>query len=132
MSEYSDDAPNITNSTEIDELVSYTRRRVENPIVIGDVTIYYFNSHEPDIDSLEQAVNQKLENNVYQVPLQITSGNMFIQSILPNRVREAEILIYREDNQEFFGYRNFIRDIPIEGRKGIKQELAWDVGPQKT
>lgn len=132
MTNYAEDAPNITDSTEIDELVSYTRRRVENPIVIDDVTIYHFNSHEPDIDALEQAVEEKLENTVYQVPLQITSGNMFIQSILPNRVKEAEILIYRKDSEEFFGYRNFMRDIPVEGREGIQQELAWDVEPQNS
>ena len=121
---YSEDAPDITNDTDPEELIEYVRKRVENPIEIDGVTIYHFNSHEIDREALERAVDEKLRRDTYQIPLQVHSGLAFIQSILPQRIREAELLVYREDRGEFFAYKNLIRELPLESQYTVQQELA--------
>lgn len=124
MTGYANDAPSITDETDVEELVDYARYRVQNPIRIDRTTIYNFNSHKLDMEALRGSVNNKLQREVYQIPLQVRSGNILMQAILPEEIRQSEILVYREDKKEYYAYKNLIRDLPLESREKIKQEFA--------
>lgn len=130
MTEYADDAPHIRNDTSCTELVQYATERVSNPIMIGDTCIYHFASHKPDMEALEAAVRGKLKRNVYIVPLQVYSGWTFILPILPEPLRQAEILVYREDEEAYYAYKNFMRELkdPLKTQAEIEYEF-WNNCP---
>lgn len=124
MTKYTEDAPEIDDTTEFEELIEYARKRIENPIEIKGTSIYHFSSHEPDLDALEDAIDKKLRRDEYIVPLQVTSGWMFIQELLPQHIKESELLIYREDIEEYYAYKSFIRECPEESIQKLKEEFA--------
>ena len=115
---------NIDGGTTAEEIIDYTEYRLQSPINIDSVTIYNFSTHEADFDALNHAVQTKLKYDTYIIPIQITSASLFIHSILPEQLKEAEILLYRENEEVYYAYSNFDRQIPVESKEGIKQEFA--------
>jgi len=114
----------INSSTTIDELVDYTKGQAENPFQYNDVTVYNFSTHEVDEDALKSCIDTKFNRDLYQIPMQILTGQAFVQSILPQRVREAEILLYRPGEEDYYAYKNFVRDAPSEYQAKVQQEIA--------
>lgn len=127
MTEYASDAPEINNKTDIEELLDFTQKRIEDPIKIDGVTIYHFSSHKPDFEALENAIENKLRRKEYVVPLQVTSGWTLLLSILPEKIKRAEILMYREQEEEYYAYRNMVRELPMEKRQSITQKFAGKI-----
>lgn len=120
-------APELTDDTEAIELVEYCEERVENPIEIDGTRVYHFNSHTPDLDAMEHDIKTKLNRDIYVVPFQAYSGWSFMMLLLPEQIREAEWLIYRPKEQEYYAYKNYIRGIPEEMYRDIRQDLAREV-----
>lgn len=114
----------ITSSTEVDELVDYTKEQAQNPFQYGGTTVYNFSTHEIDEDALKNGIDEKFNRDLYRIPMQILTGQIFIQSILPQRLKEAEVLLYRPEEQDYYAYRNFVRDSPNEYQNKIQQEIA--------
>lgn len=127
MTAYSEDAPEVTDKTDVQELIDYARSRIENPVEIDGTTVYHFSSHQPDHEALEEAVKGKLRRDTYVVPIQVYSAWTFIMTILPETVREAELLIYRQNKGEYYAYHNFNRDISHESGQAIRQEFAEEI-----
>lgn len=123
MSDYHTDLT-IDNNTDIDELVEYTQGRIENPVEIQGTIVYNFSTHSIDEKALEDAIENKLRKEKYIIPMQVKSAWMFIQSILPEYLQQLEILMYREEEEMYYAYNNFVRDVPVERREQIKQNLA--------
>lgn len=123
MSDYHTDLT-IDNNTDIDELVEYTQGRIENPVEIQGTIVYNFSTHSIDEKALEDAIENKLRKEKYIIPMQVKSAWMFIQSILPEYLQQLEILMYREEGEMYYAYNNFVRDVPVERREQIKQNLA--------
>jgi len=111
-------------ATEPEEIVEYVLGQVRNPIYINETTVYNFSTHTVDMDALEQAVDQKLKHNLYQIPLQVQTGAIFVQELLPNSIKNAEVLMYRPEEEDYYAYHNYIRDVPIESREKTRQEIA--------
>lgn len=130
MTEYATDVPDINEETTYEDLIKYTERRMENPIQINGTTIWDFNSHEPDRDALKKAVDEKLARDKYVIPFQVTGAWTFICGLLPEPVREAEILIYRTSMAQYYAYENYYRELPEESRQRIKQDFAEIVRKQ--
>jgi len=123
MSNYHTDF-RITPSTTGQEMIDYAEERMENPIDINGITVYNFSTHEADKDALNHAIQTKLERELFQIPLQIQTGNMMLQSILPDKIRKAEVLIYRPEDKEYYAYKNLLRNVPVEIQEDTKQRLA--------
>ena len=117
----------IDSETNVQELIDYTYRQVENSVTINGIEVYNFSTHEIDYDALNKAAQTKLERDSYVIPLQIDSAWQFMQSILPNEIRCCEILVYREGVGEYFTHKNFVRDVPVEMRDSIRQDLASEL-----
>lgn len=114
----------IDSDTTAEELIEYTEKQIKNPIEIDNVKIYNLSSHKVDEDALENAVQHKLKQKRYVIPMQVKSANIFIYSILPEQIGGSDILIYREDEGKYYAYKNFREALPIEKTQSIKQNLA--------
>lgn len=123
MTEYHSNL-SIDDGTTIDELVDYTKRQARSPYTHEDTTVYNFSTHAVDEEALEHAIEEKLNRNLYQIPMQVLTAQAFIQSILPQRIREAEILLYRQNESDYYGYDNFIRNAPSEYQEKVQQDIA--------
>jgi len=115
---------NITSSTEADELVDFAKKQANNPFQYNKTTVYNFSTHEIDVDALKSGIDSKFNRNLYQIPMQILTGQAFIQSILPKQIQESEILLYRPEENDYYAYRNFVRDTPSEYQDKVRQEIA--------
>lgn len=124
MTDYSKDAISVDDNTTADELISYTLSRVKNPIQIKDVTIYDFNTHKPDREALHYAVEHKLRNNVFKIPIQVTGINPFIISLLPEKIREADNLIYRQNIERYYAYKSFNAEIDNHRKINTREKIS--------
>lgn len=124
MTDYANDVPDINEETTAEELIEYTEKRIREPIVINGTIIWNFSSHEVDRQALKEAVEGKLVRDKYMVPFQVSGAWSFMMTLLPQPVREAEILIYRNNLGEYYAYQNYNREIPEESRKEIQQKFA--------
>lgn len=123
MTDYHSDF-NITPATEVDELVEYAKEQSKDPVTIQGTTVYNYSTHEVDKEALNNAIQRKLQRDLYVIPMQIQTGWMFVQSILPDRLKSAEVLMYRPDEEEYYAYHNYVRDMPMESRYSERQEVA--------
>jgi len=114
----------IDASTDTEDLVEFVRKRTKNPFEYKGTTVYNFSTHEIDKDALEQGINNKYNRELYQIPMQILTGQFFVQSILPAKLKEAEVLIYNVGEKEYYAYKNFTRDTQQEYKQKIREELA--------
>lgn len=113
-SEYLNDALVLGKHTTMAGVRAFLLRRVNDPIVIDDTTIWYFNNHKPDMGSLMSAIGN-LRRDEYVVPYQVTSVWGAMCKILPDRIGEAEILLYspatdEDDDSYYFPRHNFARE----------------------
>jgi len=129
MTEYHCDLE-INANTETDDLVQFAKQQAENPYQYNGTTVYNFSTHSVDEDALQRGIDNKFNRELYQIPMQILTGNVFVQSILPQKIREAEILLYRPNEQSYYAWRNFVRDAPSEYQTKIQQEIAEVVRKQ--
>lgn len=114
----------IDSNTEIDELVEFVKEQAGNPYKYNGTTVYNFSTHEIDKDALQDSIDNKFNRELYQIPMQILTGQFFVQSVIPQKIRESEILIYNTNEQSYYAYRNFNRDAPNEFQNKIQQEIA--------
>jgi hypothetical protein len=114
----------INAGTEPNELIEYTKEQTKNPVEIKNTFVYNYSTHKVDKDALAKAVDGKLERELYRIPMQIMTGEAFIQSILPEKIKQAEILMYRPDEKDYYAYNNYIRNVPVEKRQNITQKIA--------
>lgn len=115
---------NINQSTEADEIVDFVIKQSKNPYHYNGVTVYNFSTHEIDKSALQEGIKEKFNRDLYQIPMQVLTGNVFVQSLLPQQLREAEILLYRPDSSDYYAYRNFVRDAPTEFQQKVQQDIA--------
>jgi len=119
-----DDGLYIDKDTTVEEIKAFLQRRAENPIVIDSVTIWDFCGYDRDGEALEKAVKRKLKHDKYIIPFQVsgTWGTMF--HLLPESLKEAEILVYDARAEVYKGYKNYTREMAMEQRNAFKYDLA--------
>lgn len=123
MTDYHSDLQ-IDSNTTTDELVEFVKKQSHNPFQYNGTTIYNFSTHKVDEQALKNGIDNKFNRSLYQIPMQMLTGQVFVQSVLPQRIREAEILLYRTDENDYYAYKNFVRDAPSEFQEKIQQEIA--------
>lgn len=122
MSNKKDNELFVTESTTVDELLEYVRNRVQSPVRFDGNTVWNFSSYEFD----KSAFNSKRENE-FVVPFEVTGtwGVMF--SLLPERVREAEILVYQQSQHEYIAYKNFYDEVSRLRREEFRTAMSKSV-----
>lgn len=119
---YRQNALYVTESTSVDEVMAYLRHCVENPLEVGDKLVWNFSTHEPDTDALEE-VKEKNQDK-FVVPYQVTGMWGFMFGLIPDDVKDGDILVYHEDDGQYYAYRNFYRTTPVERQQQIREDLA--------
>lgn len=119
-----DDGLYIDSDTTTDDILSFLKGRVENPVVVEDTTIWDFCGYERDEEALRQAVRHKLQADKYIIPFQVTGTWGFMFHLLPEDLKDAEILVYDPKNGTYKGYRNYARDLATEQEEAFRQDLA--------
>jgi len=114
-----DDALFVRESTSVEEVVEYVRNRLEDPVRFDGNTVWNLSSYEFD----EESFSSKREDE-FVVPFEVTGtwGVMF--ALLPERVREAELLVYQESQDEYIAYRNFYDELPALQRKEFRSSMS--------
>lgn len=122
---FAEDALLINEDTEPEEVKSFLRRRVEDPYQFDNGSVVYdFNSHEIDAQALEEAVEDKLRGDKYLIPYQVTGTWGFMYHLLPDDVKEAEILVYHPGDEEYYAYQNFYPEVPSEVQDEFRHQLS--------
>lgn len=114
----------IDGETTVDEIQTFLKRRAERPIRIKDTVIWDFCGYERDWDALERAVKSKLQGQKYIIPFQVTGTWGYMYHLLPEHLKDAEILVYDPRSGMYKGYKNFARDLAHEQEKAFRQDLA--------
>lgn len=119
-----DDGLYVDSNTTVDDIKSFLKQRAESPVVIDDTIIWDFCGYERDRDALEQAVRYKLQNDKFIIPFQVHGiwGTMY--SLLPERLQNAEILVYDPKQGVYKGYTNFSKEMSTEEQQMFSQDLA--------
>lgn len=121
---FADDALLIDNDTTTEDIKEFLKRRVEDPQQVGDAVVWNFNSHKIDREALKRDLRGKLRGDRYLIPYQVTGTWGFMFDLLPQDVKEAEILVYHPHDEEYYAYRNFYSDIPQEVRTEFRHQLS--------
>lgn len=123
-SDFAEDALFISESTTSDEVKEFLRNRTEDPHRFDNAVVYDFNSHKIDASALERAVEEKLQGEKYLIPYQVTGTWGFMYHLLPKSVKEAEILVYHPQDEEYYEYQNFYPEVPSEVQDEFRHQLS--------
>lgn len=119
-----DDGLYIDGDTTIEEIKEFLKNRAENPVVIDDTVIWDFCGYERKEEHLREAVQHKLRENRYIIPFQVTGSWGLMFHLLPESLKDAEILVYDARQETYKGYKNFAQDMAREQEDAFRQDLA--------
>lgn len=128
-----DDGLHLGSDTTVDDVKEFLTNRVEDPVIVDDVVIWDFCSYERDEQAIEQAVKRKLQADKYIIPFQVTGAWGYMFHLLPEHLKDAEILVYDPRSGTYKGYRNYSRGLAPEQEDAFRQDLAKrvaDVEPE--
>ena len=119
--EYTEDGLYVTEDTAPEEILEFVRRRTENPLQVDGKIVWNYSTHEVSEENLN--ISDK-NSDEFVIPFQVTGTWPVMFSLLPERIRQAEILVWRTDIGEYYAYKNFYRIIPDERRQQFKVSLG--------
>lgn len=124
---YADDALRKSgNDIYPDDVQEFVIRRAKNPVVVDGLTVYNFSNHEVDKEQLEQQVDE-LIGDEYIIPYSVEGIWGYMVRLLPEKLRNLEILAYNKKREEYNPYPNLIRhsneDDNEETRRRIEEQL---------
>ena len=106
---YTDDALRESgNDIYPDDLQEFVIRRTKNPVVVNEVTVYNFSNHEVDKEQLEEQTDELIADK-YLIPYSVEGIWGYMVLLLPERIRDLEILAYNQKRGEYNPYPNLIR-----------------------
>lgn len=121
---YAEDALLVNEDTSLDEVRDFIRGRVDDPHVVDETIVWNFSSHNVDEAALREAVDRKLERDIYVIPYQVTGTWSYMFTILPEALQRAEILVYKTNTGRYNAYKNFLRQAPEEVHQDFRSDLA--------
>lgn len=104
--EYAEDALIASVELQPDDVRDFVERRAMNPSLFGDVIVWSFNNHVLDEKQLESQVDD-LKSDEYVIPYQVSGIWGYMMLLLPEEIREAEILTYRRSEGRYHPYPNY-------------------------
>lgn len=124
----------VTDDTDVQQLYDYVEGVISDPYVETDSRsgtqniVWNFSTHPIDESGL--SVVDK-EQSDFLIPYQVTGvwGPMF--TMLPERVRQAEVLVWHPNKDEYFAYRQFYRSLDDERARleGFRSSVARKIEP---
>lgn len=114
-----EDALFVRESTSKDDILAYVRQNIRNPIRFDGNTVWNFSSYEFDPDNF----TSKHESE-FVIPYEVTGTWAFMYVLLPERIREAELLVYQSGQEEYIAYKNFYRQIPELRREEFRTSMS--------
>lgn len=114
-----DDAMFVQESTTTDEVLRYVRSRLRNPEKFDGNTVWNFSSYEFDQDRF----TQKREDR-FIIPYEVAGTWAFMYALMPEEVREAELLVYQDGQDEYIAYKNFYREVPQLQREEFRTSMS--------
>lgn len=118
------DAMYVTEDTSPEDILEYVRKRATNPKRINGKLVWNFSSYEIDEEGLDLS-SKKMDEFV--IPYSVTGTWGFMYALLPERIREAELLVWRTDVEEYYAYRNQYAELPQEQRDEYRRALAKEL-----
>jgi len=115
----------VTEDTTEEELLEYVRECVEDPVVEhtrqGKKIVWNFSSH----DVVEEELNLSAKHcHDFVIPFQVTSTWAMMFTLLPERIRNAENLVWKPSEDTYYAYNQFYRKLSDERRNEFKNNLS--------
>lgn len=115
----------VTEETTVDEMLEHVRQCVENPVRVktpaGEKIVWNFSS----FDVIEEGLNLNTKKqDEFVIPFQVTSTWAMMFVLLPERIRCAENLIWRPEQNEYHAYNQFYRELTDERREQFRYDLS--------
>jgi hypothetical protein len=120
--EYTEDALEVQNGTQPEEIQAFVERRATNPVEVGDLLVWNFNNHKVNIEALESQADGFIYDE-YVIPYQASGVWAYMTTLLPELIREAEILAYDQSRGQYNPYPNFFRHTDAEDNDVIKRAI---------
>jgi hypothetical protein len=105
----------ITSDTTADDIIEFMEYRLQNPVQVSDTTVFNLSSFDVQKEDLRDAIRLKLDKEMYVIPHQVTSCWGFMMTVLPDRIREMDVLVYTPENGEYRAYNSFSAQHEDEG-----------------
>lgn len=121
-SPYSEDELRVEQGTKPREVREFALRRAINPHVFGEKIVWNFNNHKIMEDSLVDQLDE-LKNDEYLIPYQASGVWGVIFGMLPERIREAEILSWSQRNGKYFAFPNYYRHSENGSSEQVQNEI---------
>lgn len=122
-SPYTDDHLRVKSGTTPDDIYEFVLRRATNPEVIGgEMTVWNFNNHALNHDSLEGQMND-LTYDEYMIPFQVSGVWATMFNLLPERLKELEILTYSQKEGKYVPFPNYYRHSDEQKRDEITDQI---------
>lgn len=121
----SDDGLRIERSTKPEDVRAYVERRTKSPLHFEDhgVTVWNYATHEPAVDALKRKA-ETLQQDRYIVPYQVPGAWGYMQDLLPDGLRNAELLVYSKREGRYKAFPNFRRLSSKRNNLRLKLELT--------
>lgn len=123
---YADDALNVQNGTQPEEVREFVKKRSTEPIKIQEKIVWNFNNH-PVKEELLREQSRKFQQDRFVIPFQATGAWGYMVQLLPTEIKEAEILAFDRKNKRYNPYPNFLRYSSQEEedatREWIKEQI---------
>lgn len=121
---YREDAVYVTEETTLDEIVTFVRNSIEDPIEQDGTVVWNFSNHKFSYSRVDW---KSLNHNRYVVPFNVTGVWGFMFSLLPKEIKNSETLVYYEDREKYFALTNFHRTMPDEQIEQIQYDTSMRV-----
>lgn len=122
MTDYREDSLYVSEDTSVDEIIDWLKRCTDEPIKVGNKTVWNFSSHTVDEELLREKVEQ-LKRDEFVIPFQVAGTWAFMFNLLPDRLKRAEVLVFNKRDETYYAYRNFYRDLTVAEMDGIEHDL---------
>jgi len=120
---YADDALSVENGTQPEEIQEFVERRAANPYEIDEKLVWNFNNHVIDETRLADQVEGFLYDE-FVIPYQASGVWGYMVTLLPDEIREAEILTYSQEHGKYNPYPNFIRHSEDEENDDVRRRIV--------
>lgn len=121
--EYADDAINVQNGTQPEEIQEFVEQRATNPVHVNGLTVWNFNNHVVNEEQLADQADDLIYDE-YLISFQSSGVWGYMVALLPERIRDAEILAYNQTRGKYNPYPNFYRHSEPKENDAIQQRIA--------
>lgn len=119
---YADDALRVQRGITPSEIRDFVDRRARAPYRINGITIWNFNNHVLNDEALSRD-SKDFQKDEYIIPFQASGVWGYMTTLLPPRLREAEILTYKQDDGRYIPFPNYLRHSDEDEDEELQEEL---------